>query len=400
MTWYHAADGKQAGPFTEEQFRELIANGTLQPATLVWEARLPNWLPLSQVPAELLPAPAIAGAIPGAPPIFSAASVAGGVICSECGRTFAPDEVIRIADRNVCASCKPILVQRLSEGAAPASVPGLWVNEQELLQREYRIELGSCLERAWKAITSNLGPVILSSLLYVLMMLGVIAVIGAVFAIGFSVAGIGPARGGGNASMPTIVGLVIVAIGMMLLVMVAANIIIAGYAWFYLNLVRNGQANYSEIFVGFRRQFGSLLAALLVQTMISIALTIPFTFATQFIKTASSSAVMTALATLVMQLISSAISLYLWAIWLFAMLLILDKRMPFWSAMQLSRKMVSKRIWMTLLFLLIAVVIACAGIFACVVGLLVTVPFLLAMRAALYEDNFHDLLPTQTSAQT
>ena len=113
MNWYHAADGKQSGPFTDEQFRALIASGAVQPTTLVWETRLPNWIPLTQVPPEVLPA---TGAFASAPPVTSD----GGVLCAECGKSFAPDEVIRLADRNVCAACKPILVQRLSEGAAPA----------------------------------------------------------------------------------------------------------------------------------------------------------------------------------------------------------------------------------------------------------------------------------------
>ena len=90
MTWYHAANGQQAGPFTEEQFRALIASGIVQPTTLVWEARLPNWIPLAQVPPEILPQPALAA--PGAMPGFAAPPVTpGGVLCSECGQTFAPD---------------------------------------------------------------------------------------------------------------------------------------------------------------------------------------------------------------------------------------------------------------------------------------------------------------------
>lgn len=36
--------------------------------------------------------------------------------CSECGMEFSDDELIRIADTQVCAKCKPIIVQRLREG--------------------------------------------------------------------------------------------------------------------------------------------------------------------------------------------------------------------------------------------------------------------------------------------
>ena len=38
-------------------------------------------------------------------------------MCAECGRAFAPDQVIRIGGRFICAGCKPIAVQKLREGA-------------------------------------------------------------------------------------------------------------------------------------------------------------------------------------------------------------------------------------------------------------------------------------------
>ncbi len=399
MNWYHAANGQQSGPFTDEQFRALIASGTVQPTTLVWETRLPNWIPLAQVPSEVLPsATASAAAYSAAPPFSTAAPAPGEVLCAECGKSFPPDEVIRLADRNVCAACKPILLQRLSEGAAPASVDGLWVNEEDVLQREYRVEIGSCLERAWKAITSNLGPVIVSGLLFVLLLGGVGLVFGGLMAIGFSFTGLMPGGGGGGLpSVPIIIGLVIAFVVVVIAFLIGSTVITAGYSWFYLNLVRDGQANYGMIFEGFRRQLRSLLGALLFQTLISIAVTVPFSAAVQIIAMSGGSGAMTMLATGVLQLVSTAISIYLWAIWFFTTLLILDKRMRAWPAMQLSRKLVSKRIWMTLLFILVAALLTFAGFLACVFGLFVSVPLFMAMKAALYEDNFRDLQPTQTN---
>jgi DNA-directed RNA polymerase subunit RPC12/RpoP/disulfide bond formation protein DsbB len=38
------------------------------------------------------------------------------VVCSECGSAFTPDQVIRLDNRYVCPSCKPIVVQKLREG--------------------------------------------------------------------------------------------------------------------------------------------------------------------------------------------------------------------------------------------------------------------------------------------
>ena len=50
--------------------------------------------------------------------------------CAECHRSFASDEVIRYGDSWVCASCKPIFIQKLKEGAKlPGTVMygGFWI---------------------------------------------------------------------------------------------------------------------------------------------------------------------------------------------------------------------------------------------------------------------------------
>jgi hypothetical protein len=381
MNWYHAADGKQTGPFTEEQFRALIASGTVQPSTLVWEARLPNWIPLSQVPPEVLslapPAPTLAGA----PSIANA----GGVICAECGKNFAPDEVIRIADRNVCASCKPILVQRLSEGAAPASVAGVWINEEQLLAREYRVEIGTALERAWNLFKNNAGPVIGATLLA-----------GVVFMGGYVVSML--------ASM-------VIPMANVLIQPLYVGPLTGGLLWYFLRLSRGEAAAVGDVFAGFSRCFMQLFLGMLVQTLIMLACMIPigivagvgvFTMrnagggGNPF---ATGAGIGLIIGLIVAGLVTLVAVVYLSICWTHSILLIVDKRMNFWPAMRLSRKLVSKSwgAWgMTFLFLLVAGIISSAGALACLVGLLVTVPLYFAMKVYFYEDNFRDLQPTQT----
>jgi hypothetical protein len=380
MNWYHAADGKQAGPFTEEQFRELIASSVVQPATLVWEARLPNWVPLSQVPPEVLSPASSAAAFAGAPPIAGSS----GVICAECGKSFAPDEVIRIADRNVCASCKPILVQRLSEGAAPASVAGLWINEEQLLAREYRVEIGTALERAWNLFKNNAGPIIGASLLA-----------GVVFAAGYGVS--------------AMAGLVVPMIDLLIQPLFVGPLT-GGLLWYFLRLARGEAAAVGDIFAGFSRCFLQLFLATLVQTLLVVACMIPvgIVAGVGFFALrgqgggnpfASGAGIGLIIGLVIAGLITLLAIVYLSICWTHSVLLIVDKRMNFWPAMSLSRKMVSKTwgTWgMTLLFLLVAGIISSAGALACLVGLLVTMPLYFAMKVYFYDDNFRDLQPTQT----
>lgn len=43
MQWYYAQDGRQVGPFTEEEFRALVDSGKVTGNTLVWHAGMKEW---------------------------------------------------------------------------------------------------------------------------------------------------------------------------------------------------------------------------------------------------------------------------------------------------------------------------------------------------------------------
>lgn len=108
MSWYYAVGQEQKGPVTEEQLQALASEGAITGETLVWREGLADWQPYRVVSGGA----AASASAPGAAP-------AGGVICAECGKPFAADEVVRFGDRYVCAACKPTFVQRMQEGAVP-----------------------------------------------------------------------------------------------------------------------------------------------------------------------------------------------------------------------------------------------------------------------------------------
>lgn len=107
MKWYYAVDNEQKGPFSEQEFQQLHAQGVINVQTLVWCEGLAAWQPYGTT--ALVPA--------GVPVAL------GGVTCAECGQTFPPTEVIPLAGRMYCATCKPVALQRLQEGL-PASGGG------------------------------------------------------------------------------------------------------------------------------------------------------------------------------------------------------------------------------------------------------------------------------------
>ena len=104
MNWYYASNNEQKGPVDQTEFERLIQSGVVTGSTLVWREGLVDWQPYGELGA----------AASAPPPQFDTAKP--GAVCSECGRMFALDEMIRLGSGFVCASCKPIAMQKLREG--------------------------------------------------------------------------------------------------------------------------------------------------------------------------------------------------------------------------------------------------------------------------------------------
>ncbi len=132
MNWFYAYQGQRAGPVEDDEFARLVGNGTVGESTLVWHSGMPDWMPFSQARATV---PTLPPSADGLAP----ATVPGGVAqaqCSQCGRVFPADDVIRLEGFNVCAECKPLLLQKMRQGispgygawgALPARFGGFWI---------------------------------------------------------------------------------------------------------------------------------------------------------------------------------------------------------------------------------------------------------------------------------
>lgn len=113
MKWYYEQNGQQIGPVEDSELENLFRARTIRPETLIWRDGMPNWTPYSQAKSG------------------AAQSPSGAVVCSECGRTFSPSDVIKYGDRYICATCKPIFMQKVREGIAIApgamDFAGFWI---------------------------------------------------------------------------------------------------------------------------------------------------------------------------------------------------------------------------------------------------------------------------------
>jgi uncharacterized RDD family membrane protein YckC len=122
MSWFYMDGEREVGPLGRAEMQEAVRTGAITADTLIRDERSSQWKTYRQMREE---ARQKGGGGPQAGP-----ASAGGVACSECGRLFPEDEVINYKGYNVCASCKPVFIQKLREGARlPGSMVygGFWI---------------------------------------------------------------------------------------------------------------------------------------------------------------------------------------------------------------------------------------------------------------------------------
>lgn len=152
MSWYYKDGEQEIGPVTKAQLQELIHAKRINGKTLVRNASMDDWHPLAEmarpkaqanagadpappppgmppVPPPVSPEPAFP--TPAAPPELPVGASPGeSAVCSQCGRSFPQDQVVRFDNQVICAACKPIFVQRLREGITMPGVlkyAGFWI---------------------------------------------------------------------------------------------------------------------------------------------------------------------------------------------------------------------------------------------------------------------------------
>ena len=372
MNWYYAVGQQQLGPVEDAQIDALLAAATITPDTLVWREGQTGWQPLRVVRPGGQIAPPGAVPPPATPPGAARASAAppGQVQCAECRAFYPSEDTIQYGTAFVCATCKPIFVQRLREGAPVPTAGGAAISEEQLIEGEYRVELGDCLDRAWKIFTANSG-----------LILGTTLLMGLIAAVCWGI---------------TMAATLLIPVAGQLVSIFFTGPLMGGYLWFFLRIARGEQASVGDAFVGFSQHFGGLVMASIVQGIISFVCMLPFAaLGILGARSGGGAGAQPSFSVIagagLLGLIGGVALVYLTNLWAHSLLLIVDKGYKFWPAMELSRKLVRKRWWMTFLFMMVAGILGGLGILACGVGLLVTMPLYFAMRALLYDDNFRNL---------
>lgn len=196
----------------------------------------------------------------------------------------------------------------------------------EILDRGYRVDIGACFSRAWELYKNNFWPLIGANTIALLIYFGLhsIATIGNVAAL------------------------------------VLFGPIFGGLAWFYIKLIREGRADLNEMFSGFGSAFVALMLAGMVTTLL-----VGFG--------------------LVLCIIPG---IYLMVAWMFTLPLVIERRMDFWPAMEVSRRVVHDN-WFPLFGLFVLqVLLLFIGSLAFGIGLFFVAPIVAGMSVYAYEDIF------------
>ncbi len=217
---------------------------------------------------------------------------------------------------------------------------------------DYDLDIGDCISRGWQLVKNNFWPVVGVNTLVMI----VLIVINQFFGL-FT-------RSAMN-SMIVMHQISAGAIAVVFLVSVISapiySVLSAGLFKYYLNLIRGENAGVGEAFSGFGPSIGQLLLLGLVQFFL----------------------------VMIGYFLCLIPGIYLAIAWYFAVPLVIDKRLGFWEALELSRKMVSKHWFLVFAFLLVCGLVAAAGIIGCFIGILVTMPISFAALMYAYETIFN-----------
>jgi hypothetical protein len=212
-------------------------------------------------------------------------------------------------------------------GAAPGAPPPLTpeVVAAEYLARGGYVDVGHCVSRGWILVRDNAALTIGGTTLVALVTFGI--------------------------SMLPVVGLVALFVNPVLL---------GGLAYMFTRRIRGEAPTVGDAFCGFTLGFLQLgLAGLVSALLICIGL-----------------------------LLCLLPGIYLGVGYTFALPLVIDKKLDFWAAMEVSRRVVHTHWWTMFGLLLVAFLINILGILACFIGWFVAAPISIAAVMYAYEDLF------------
>jgi hypothetical protein len=207
---------------------------------------------------------------------------------------------------------------------------------QAMAAADYRLDIGNCFSRGWALVRDNFWLLTGATAVVVFLALG----LGSIPALG------------------TVASLVL------------TFPLWGGLDWLFLKRIRGEPADMSDAFAGFTLAFAPLVwASIVIQLLTFVGLVL---------------------------CVLPGIYLFV-AWWGFTALIILDKKLDFWPAMELSRQVVNRHWWTVFALVLLVLLVGSAGVLLLGVGVFLTLPLAVAASVYAYEDIFNRPLPAPAS---
>ena len=267
------------------------------------------------------------------------------------------------------------------------------VTPEEILARDYTLDILGCLSRGWELFKNNFVALFLPFLLLI------VIYIAASGSIQLILASIGLKR------LPFAQQQYVATPIYLILNAVVLGPVLGGLYYIYLAVIRSRPSDIGSLFIGFKSYFSELFLGKLVTGIALSACMFPYTYLNAVrmaplmdrLQQDSKSIppqeilpqILSAFAGTAPVFFACMIVItYLSVNWLFTLPLIVDKQMGFWTAMKISWKMVHRH-WFHVFGLVVLLgLINVAGALVCCIGLLATVPFGTAAMMFAYEDIF------------
>jgi len=157
MNLYYAEGNRQFGPIGKAELQNLIKTKKLTAKSLVWEPGMESWQELGLY---------VRGKIRGPQSSEMQLETAAKVACSQCGGLFSLADTVLLKNSRVCASCKPLVLQKIKEGVSirPLGTSDKYGSLAKGISGQYQINISEIISEAWQ-MTNGSKLVILGSVL-------------------------------------------------------------------------------------------------------------------------------------------------------------------------------------------------------------------------------------------
>lgn len=168
--------------------------------------------------------------------------------------------------------------------------------------------------------------------------------------------------------------------------MLLTGVFYGGLYYYYLGLMRGEPREISDVFAGFQRALGPLILAGLFITLLTFAVVLVFLgpwLGAIFYFARDGQPSPALLAGLFLFMLPA---IYLGIAWSFTFPLVIDKGLPAWTAMEVSRRVVTRQ-WFRVFFVtLLGALLSMLGLIALFIGIFFTMPLVFGSVLYAYED--------------